>query len=68
MNALESQAGAAAPPPAEFIAQVAEAAYYKAEARGFEPGYELADWYAAEQEIKAMMERAPAEPKPKKVA
>ncbi len=32
---------------------IAEAAYYRAEKRGFEPGYEDADWLAAEQEIKA---------------
>lgn len=31
--------------------RVAEIAYYRALARGFEPGYELADWLAAEAEI-----------------
>ena len=30
---------------------VAEMAYYKAEARGFEPGHELEDWLAAEAEV-----------------
>lgn len=30
--------------------RVAISAYYKAQARGFEPGYELADWLAAEAE------------------
>ena len=30
---------------------IAECAYYKAESRGFEPGYELDDWLAAEDEI-----------------
>jgi hypothetical protein len=30
---------------------VAEAAYYRAEARGFVPGYEEEDWIAAEAEI-----------------
>jgi hypothetical protein len=29
----------------------AEAAYYRAERRGFEPGHELDDWIAAEGEI-----------------
>jgi hypothetical protein len=29
---------------------IAEAAYYKARARGFEPGYEESDWLEAEQE------------------
>ena len=31
--------------------QIAVNAYYRAEARGFEPGYELDDWLAAENEI-----------------
>lgn len=31
--------------------QIAIAAYFKAEARGFEPGYELEDWLAAEREV-----------------
>lgn len=30
--------------------KVAECAYYKAEARGFEPGHEMEDWLAAEAE------------------
>ncbi len=33
-------------------ARIAENAYYKAEARGFEPGHELEDWLAAESEIR----------------
>ena len=32
-------------------AMTAEAAYYRAERRGFEPGHELDDWIAAEAEI-----------------
>lgn len=32
---------------------VALAAYFKAEARGFEPGHELEDWLAAERELAA---------------
>lgn len=31
--------------------QIAEIAYFKAESRGFLPGYELSDWLEAEQEI-----------------
>jgi len=31
--------------------RVAEAAYYKAEARGFEPGHEVDDWLDAEREL-----------------
>lgn len=32
--------------------RIAERAYYKAEARGFEPGHELEDWLAAETEVR----------------
>lgn len=32
---------------------IAEAAYYRAERRGFAPGFELADWAAAEAEYTA---------------
>jgi hypothetical protein len=32
---------------------IAEAAYYRAERRGFAPGRELDDWLAAEREIDA---------------
>ncbi len=31
--------------------RVAISAYFKAQARGFEPGHELADWLAAEAEV-----------------
>lgn len=31
--------------------KIATRAYYKAEARGFAPGYEMQDWLAAEAEI-----------------
>lgn len=31
--------------------RIAEAAYYRAEKRGFAPGRELDDWFAAEAEI-----------------
>jgi hypothetical protein len=35
----------------DFICRIAEAAYYKAQARGFEPGHEVEDWFAAEAEV-----------------
>jgi len=35
----------------ELSNMVAEAAYYKAEARGFEPGHEMDDWLDAEREL-----------------
>jgi hypothetical protein len=37
---------------------ITEAAYYRAEKRGFEAGHELEDWMAAEQEIDALVEAA----------
>jgi hypothetical protein len=35
----------------EVRRQIEEAAYYRAQQRGFEPGYELDDWVAAEAEF-----------------
>lgn len=35
---------------------IAEAAYLRAERRGFVPGYELEDWIAAESEVDALLE------------
>ena len=35
----------------EFRESVAKNAYYRAEKRGFEDGYELEDWLEAEQEV-----------------
>jgi hypothetical protein len=37
---------------------IAEAAYYLAERRGFEPGHELEDWFTAECEIQRLWIRA----------
>lgn len=42
-------------PPAgmteELRKQIEEAAYYRAQQRGFAPGYELEDWIAAEADV-----------------
>ncbi len=35
---------------------IARIAYFRAEARGFAPGHELDDWYAAEAELEAQFE------------
>ena len=35
----------------EKLTRIAIAAYYKAEERGYEPGYEIQDWLEAEAEI-----------------
>nr|WP_246221759.1 DUF2934 domain-containing protein [Marichromatium bheemlicum] len=37
---------------------IREAAYYKAEHRGFAPGHEGEDWAEAEREIDAMLAHA----------
>jgi hypothetical protein len=34
---------------------IAEAAYLRAERRGFAPGYEAEDWLAAEAEVDALL-------------
>jgi hypothetical protein len=36
-------------------AMIAEAAYLRAERRGFVPGYELEDWIAAESEVDSLL-------------
>ena len=36
----------------EFREMVAVNAYYRAEKKSFEPGYEMDDWLEAEQEIR----------------
>jgi len=46
-----------APAPRSVHAMVAEAAYYKAERRGFAPGWEMADWLDAEKETLERMNR-----------
>ena len=37
--------------PEEIRRLIAEAAYYRAKERGFEPGHELEDWIEAESEV-----------------
>jgi hypothetical protein len=52
--------GASPPTPVQPIpsppreTEIATAAYYRAERRGFAPGNELADWFAAEREVDQM--------------
>lgn len=41
----------AAPESEDMANRIALLAYYKAAARGYEPGYELQDWLDAEAEI-----------------
>lgn len=43
--------GLTALPEINFQPLIAEAAYFMAESRGFEPGFELEDWLVAEREV-----------------
>lgn len=38
---------------------IREAAYWRAERRGFSPGFELEDWLAAEAEVDALLAQSP---------
>lgn len=46
------------PQGVDVTRRIAEAAYYRAQRRGFEPGHELEDWIAAEKEVRRRMEGA----------
>lgn len=52
---VDKAPNAALPSAAQIQAWIAEAAYYRAQNRGFEPGRETEDWLAAEAEV---LERA----------
>ena len=41
--------------PEERRAMIAQNAYLRAERRGFEPGHETDDWFAAEAEVDALL-------------
>jgi hypothetical protein len=43
--------------PEQRAALIAEAAYFRAEKRGFTPGHEAEDWFAAESEVDAILLR-----------
>jgi len=53
------------PPPLAVQAMIAEAAYYRAEKRGFAPGYDFIDWLEAEQDILAKTSAKPKRPNAK---
>jgi hypothetical protein len=42
--------------PSDLNRLIAEAAYYRAQQRGFTPGHELDDWVAAEAEVRRTLE------------
>jgi len=58
-----------APAPARFVdperraGLIAEAAFFRAEKRGFSPGHEMEDWLAAESEVDAKLMSAEAGPR-----
>lgn len=60
-SASRSAQSKARPVPPALIDQdlrrsmIAQAAYYRAERRGFEPGHEAEDWLAAESEVDAAL-------------
>jgi hypothetical protein len=43
--------------PSDLSKVIAEAAYYRAQQRGFAPGHELDDWIAAEAEVRRNLEQ-----------
>jgi hypothetical protein len=49
--------------PEKRTALIAEAAYFRAEKRGFAPGHETEDWLAAEREVDSALMRAKSPPR-----
>ena len=49
--------------PEQRAALIAEAAYFRAEKRGFAPGHDTEDWLAAENEVDARLLRAESPPR-----
>jgi hypothetical protein len=60
-----SRAASAAPSVTQREEMVRTAAYFRAERRGFAPGYEWEDWLAAEDEVSTQTGSLPR-PKPRK--
>ncbi len=50
--------------PAERLRMIEQAAFFRAERRGFAPGHEFEDWLAAEAEIAALVPPAAPAKKP----
>ena len=49
--------------PEQRAALIAEAAYFRAERRNFEPGHETDDWLAAEAEVDATLLKSETAPR-----
>lgn len=54
----ELQAGGGLATSEQRLRMIAEAAYYRAQARDFEPGQEIDDWLQAERDIDRMLRDA----------
>jgi len=65
MAAAKASPKPAGPSPAEREAMIRTTAYFRAQSRGFAPGYEWEDWLAAEAEVSAP-QAAASPPKPRK--
>ena len=62
--AVKASPKPAGPSPAEREAMIRTAAYFRAQSRGFAPGYEWEDWLAAEAEVSTLpTAAAPAKPR-----
>jgi hypothetical protein len=61
--AVESAVPAPFTGPEQRAALIAEAAYFRAERRGFSPGHETEDWLAAEAEVDARLLKADSAPR-----
>lgn len=64
VKAKEAPVAAVAAPKVQISpdarrAMICEAAYWRAERRGFVPGHEIEDWFAAEAEVDALLREDP---------
>jgi len=62
-QAVQSVAPAPFTGPEQRAALIAEAAYFRAEKRGFAPGHDTEDWLAAESEVDARLLKADFAPR-----
>lgn len=62
-QAVESAVPAPFTGPEQRAALIAEAAYFRAEKRGFAPGHDTEDWLAAEAEVDARLLKADFAPR-----
>jgi len=56
LQEIEPASSVQPPSEAQLQSWIAEAAYYRAERRGFQPGFEIEDWLAAEAETRQRLQ------------